>query len=72
LGAVGQLSGSGNTFRADDDHGAARTGGWGGSWAETKWLAPDHLLVRYAAESRLFEQNEDVSGVRITYQAVGG
>jgi hypothetical protein len=52
-----QPSGSGNTFRADDDHGAARAGKWGGSWAEMKWLAPDHLLIRYAAKSRLFERD---------------
>src|SRR5690242_16830620 len=34
-------SGSGNTFRADDDHGAARAGDWGGSWASVRWLAND-------------------------------
>lgn len=65
------LSGSGNTFRADDDHGAARTGPWGGSWAEMEWLASDRLLIRYAANSRLFEQDESVSGVAISYEAVG-
>jgi hypothetical protein len=64
--------GSGNAFIADDDHGAARVGSWNGSWAETKWLAPDHLLIRYAAKSRLFKQNDRVSGVRITYQVIGG
>ena len=69
--AVGSApSGSGNTFRADDDHGAARAGDWEGPWAEMKWLSPDRLLVRYAAKSRLFAHEEEVSGVRITYQAV--
>ena len=66
-----QLSGSGNTFRADDDHGSARTGPWGGSWAEMEWLASDRLLIRYASNSRLFEQDESVSGVEISYEAVG-
>ena len=42
-------AGAGNTFRADDDHGAASAGDWGGPWAEMSWLAPDRLLVRYAA-----------------------
>jgi len=65
-------TGGGNAFIADDDHGAARVGSWDGSWAETKWLAPNHLLIRYAAKSRLFKQSGDVSGVRITYQTVGG
>lgn len=65
------LSGSGNVFRADDDHGAARTGPWGGSWAEMEWLASDRLLIRYATNSRLFEKDESVSGVAISYEAVG-
>lgn len=71
LGAGDQPSGSGNAFRADDDHGSARAGDWGGSWAELRWLAPDHLLVRYAAKSRIFEQDDVVSGVKITYEPVG-
>jgi hypothetical protein len=66
-----QPTGGGNTFIADDDHGAARVGSWDGSWAEAKWLAPNHLLIRYAAKSRLFKRNDSVSGVKITYQVVG-
>lgn len=65
-----ELTGGGNSFRADDDHGAAAVGDWGGSWAEVRWLAPDHLLVRYAAKSRVFEQEKQVLGVRISYQQV--
>jgi hypothetical protein len=64
-------NGSGNVFIADDDHGAARAGSWEGSWAETKWLAPGHLLIRYAAKSRLFKHIDSVFGVKITYQVVG-
>lgn len=71
LDASGNPSGSGNTFIADDDHGAARAGSWDGSWAETKWLSADRLLVRYAAKSRLFKQNQRVSDVSIIYQVVG-
>jgi hypothetical protein len=63
-------SGGGNTYRADDDHGAAAAGDWGGPWAEMRWLAPDHLLIRYAAKSRRFEQQGKVSGVKISYQQV--
>ena len=65
-----QLSGSGNAFRADDDHGAAATGDWGGPWAEMTWLAPEHLRVRYAAKSRIFEQDEAVSGIKISYEPI--
>ena len=61
-------TGGGNTFRADADHGAAARGDWGGPWAEMRWLAPDHLLIRYAVKSRLFEQRAEVAGVKISYQ----
>ena len=70
LAAGEQPAASGNAFSADDDHGAARAGKWGGPWAEMKWLSPDHLLVRYATKSRLFERKDEVDGVRISYQIV--
>lgn len=63
-------SGGGNVFIANDDHGAAAAGAWGSSWAEAKWLSADRLLIRYATRSRIFAQRSEVSGVRITYQAV--
>jgi len=63
-------SGSGNTFRADDGHGTAAAGSWGGSWAEMKWLAPDRLLIRYAEHSRIFAQESEISGMHVSYQAV--
>jgi len=63
-------SGGGNTYRADDDHGAAELGNWGGPWAEITWLTPNHLLVRYAAGSRIFEQDEEVAGVNVSYEPV--
>ncbi len=58
----------GNAFRSDDDHGAARAGSWGGPWADMKGLAADHLLVRYAAKSRIFQRADYMDGVRLTYQ----
>lgn len=64
-------TGSGNAFIADDDRGAGRVGSREGSWAEARWLTPDHLLIRYAAKSRLFKRSDSVSGVKITYQMVG-
>ncbi|QAY75186.1 hypothetical protein [Sphingosinicella sp. BN140058] len=63
-------TGSGNAFVADADHGKARTGEWGGPWAEMRWLSNQHVLIRYARGSRIFEQDEQVSGVEITYQPV--
>lgn len=66
----GKASDGGNIFRADTDHGVARAGDWGGPWSEMKWLAPDHLLIRYAAKSRVFRQEDETSGVKISYQQV--
>jgi hypothetical protein len=65
-----QLSGSGNAFIADGNHGAAPSGHWGGPWAEIRWIDKDHLLVRYAARSRVFEQSSQVAGIRISYEPV--
>jgi hypothetical protein len=68
---VGQApKGGGNTFRADDDNGAAKVGDWGGPWAEIKWLASDRLLVRYADKSRVFEQDDRVAGVSVSYKPI--
>jgi hypothetical protein len=65
-----QPSGTGNAYRADDDHGAAAAGTWGGPLAEAEWLAPDHLPIRYARKSRVFEQKRQVAGVKISYEQV--
>jgi hypothetical protein len=64
------LSGSGNTFVADDGHGAADAAPWGGPWAEMKWLSSDQLLIRYDASSRTFMQDGSVEGVRVTFEPV--
>jgi hypothetical protein len=63
-----KVAGGGNAFIADDNDGAAAVGQWQGSWADMRWLSPDHLLIRYAANSRIFKEANEVAGVRITYQ----
>jgi hypothetical protein len=70
LGRGEVSTGSGNAFIADANHGAAPLGEWGGPWAEIQWLANEHVLIRYAQGSRVFEKDEQVSGVKITYQPV--
>ena len=65
-----ELSGTGNVYRADDDHGVAPVGKWDGPWAEIRWIGPRQLLVRYAAGSRIFEQSDDQSGISVSYEAV--
>ena len=66
----GPPTGGGNAFIADDDHGAATSGAWGGPWADIRWLSADHLLIRYAARSRLYHRQPNVSGVRISFESV--
>jgi len=62
-------TGAGNAFIADDDHGSARPGAWGGPWADVRWLGRGRLLVPYG--SRIFRQVQpEVPRVRITYHAV--
>lgn len=63
------LTGSGNAFIADDDHGAATTGEWGGPWAELRWQTGDRLMVRYARGARIFEQRVSVGTVSVSYEA---
>jgi hypothetical protein len=70
LDAGEKLSGSGNTFISDDGHSAADAASWGGPWVEMRWQSADHLLVRYDADSRTFEQDENVAGVRVTFKPV--
>lgn len=61
------LSESGNACVADDDHGVARDADWGGPWAGITWRSPDYLVVRYAANARLFKHAERRSAVSIIY-----
>ncbi len=60
LGPGQQPSDGGNAFVADRP-----------PWAKMTWVAPDHLVIRYASESRVFHQEARVDGVLITYEHVG-
>ena len=60
-------SGKGNVFIAD---GGLKAASWGGPWAEVSWLSPGHLLVKYDASARVFEQQENADGVRISFEKV--
>ena len=69
-GRSASMSGSGNAFVADTDHGVAKASPWGGPWFELRWLSPRRLLIRYDQKARVFTQNRSVAGVNITYEAV--
>lgn len=64
-----EAMGIGNVFRADTDHGAAQVGAWGGPWAELQWLSPTQLMIRYAANARIFERKARRGDVEIIYEA---
>jgi hypothetical protein len=59
----------GNAFVADAYNGGRR-GAWGGPWTEMAWIGPHHLLLTYDNKARIFDQQTDVNGVRITYRPV--
>ncbi len=60
---------TGNTFVADAYNGGKR-GTWGGPWADMAWIGPNHLIVTYDDQARIFDRHEVVNGVRITYRPV--
>jgi len=64
------ISGGGNTFVADDDHGNATKSSSGGPWVELRWLSPQRLLIRYDKASRVFTRADTVSDISVTYEAV--
>lgn len=63
------LSGSGNAFSADSDHGAAKTGSWGGPVVEMAWISARALSISYASQARIFKNEREAHGVSITYAA---
>lgn len=52
---------AGNTFIADDNHGAA------GSIAQVEWLAPHTLQITYSSKSRVFKKESRTGSVEIRY-----
>lgn len=61
---------SGNVFVADANHGAADESVGGGPWVEAVWIDDDNLIVKYDAQARVFTEQPDVAGVKITYQPI--
>jgi hypothetical protein len=65
-----KLKGAGNTFVADDDHGAAARSAWGGPWASLRWIASDQLEVSHDARAHVFKANPTVNSVQIVFNKV--
>ena len=61
---------AGNTFVADANHGAAEGSVGGGPWVEVAWIDDDNLIVKYDARARVFTEQPDIAGVKVTYQPI--
>lgn len=61
---------AGNTFVADANHGTAEQVAVGGPWVEVVWIDDDNLIVRYDAQARVFTEQSDIAGVKVTYQPI--
>lgn len=61
---------SGNAFVADANHGAADESVRGGPWVEAVWIDDDNLIVKYDAQARVFTEQPDIAGVKVTYQPI--
>jgi hypothetical protein len=62
LSASAQLPAeAGNTFIADDDHGATRF------VAELEWLAPHTLQITYCSKARVFKKESRVGSLDVRY-----
>lgn len=58
---AGPSDSAGNTFIADDNHGAARF------VALAEWLPPHTLQIRYSAQIRVFKKESHIGEVEIKY-----
>ena len=58
---------SGNVFSADANHGEAPAAAEGGPVVTVAWDGDDALVIRYHPAARVFQQDRQVSGVRVRY-----
>lgn len=63
---------AGNIFVADANHGAAGESLGGGPWVQVAWTDDEKLIVRYDAQARVFTEQPDIAGVKVTYQPTQG
>lgn len=62
--------GPGNVFSADDDHGQAVAGPWGGVWAEMNWESSRRLRIGHAPGARLIKATARHGQTTIVYAPV--
>jgi hypothetical protein len=64
------LSGPGNVFVADTNHGAAAATDWGGPWADARWLSPSDLLITHDEKARIFKSEYHQSSINVTFEKI--
>ncbi|WP_261300140.1 hypothetical protein [Sphingomonas alpina] len=69
IGALGEDTAQADVvFTADSGHGAAKADGEG-IWLRMTWARPGMLLVSHAEKARIFRQEGQARGARISYRA---
>jgi hypothetical protein len=66
---VGQISGGGNVFAADSDHGKAAAGPGGGPRVTVRWLDGRTLEIRFDARARVYKQVTRHDNTNVEYVA---
>ena len=67
LRARESLSGIGNVFAADGDHGKAPAGPGGGPWVAVEWRGPDTLVVHRDSRARVFRADTLHGGIWVQH-----
>lgn len=57
----------GNVFAASRGE---RRGSWNGPYAEIEWESPEHLIIKYIGDTNVHFKNNEVSGIRVTYETL--
>ncbi len=61
------VSGSGNVFSADDDHGRVKLGGRGELAVHVVWIDDRHLIITFPAHSRVFRRDPQFGRMQIKF-----
>ena len=64
------VSGGGNVFVADSNHGAAPAGSGGGPELRVRWISSDTVELAYHPKARLFRSEQRVRGTNIRYASL--
>lgn len=69
IGRGTDVSGGGNVYIADSNHGQAPMAPWGGPLVTLSWETDRHLVIGHDPRARVFLKNDHLGEVRITYRS---